>query len=370
MITVFPYKARLEKYKPRYVKAFEKGLDTISDWLRAGPTSDTYTPSRQKLRETCQKLSGLEHWHFVHCASDALQLCVSIFSEPGDKVIVPAYGFIAVPQSVAWINRQIVFVDVDNRGLIDRNSLKIALEQHPDAKILIAVHLFGRMENIRELRNMLPKHTKIIEDAANAFYLPGDDCEPLGFVSDVVCYSFDMAKSPGSAGVGGAVATRSDVFIDKLKQVSQQGYNKDRTDFISPAKKSSLDDTSCRIIDEDITIMLETDVRARRRSNHNRLAKNINRDQLEDQNIACMAFGFFPKEMSSADAKKVFFQNNILVYTNYAYPCFPKLKAFEHSFSVGHENADRLARDCIITPCHEFLTEKEKELIIIVANQV
>jgi len=370
MITVFPYKTRLDRYKPRYVKAFELGIDTISDWLRAGPTSDNYTPSRQKLKETCKILSGLEHWHFVHCASDALQLCISIFSEPGDKVIMPAYGFIAVPQSVLWINRQIVFVDVDNRGLIDRESLKLAIEQHPDAKILIAVHLFGRVENIRELRNMLPKNMKIIEDAANAFYLPGDDSEPLGVSSDAVCYSFDMAKSPGSAGVGGAVATRSDVFIDRLKEVSQQGYNKDRTDFVSPAKKSSLDDTSCRIIDEDISIMLETDVRARRRSNHNMLANNINREQLEDQNIACMAFGFFPKEMSSAEAKKLFAQNSILVYTNYAYPCFPKLTAFNKCFDVGYENADRLARDCIITPCHEFLTEEQKELIITVANQV
>jgi dTDP-4-amino-4,6-dideoxygalactose transaminase len=370
MITVFPYKIRLEKYKKRYISAFELGIDTISDWLRAGPTSDNYTPSRQKLKETCQHLSSLEYWHFVHCASDALQLCISVLTKPNDKIIMPAYGFIAVPQSALWINRQIVFVDTNNSGLIDKDSLKSALVQHPDAKLLIAVHLFGRIENIKEIKSILPKSVKIIEDAANAFYLPEDECEPLGSYSEAVCYSFDMAKSPGGIGVGGAVASRSYDFIDRIKESSQQGYTKDRTSFVAPAKKSSLDDTSCRIIDEDIKIMIETDVRRVRRANHDLFARNINQKQLEGQNIACMAFGFFPSNMAPAEARKFFADNGVQVYTNNAYPCFPLLTAFNNCFSERYTNAQKLASSCIITPCHEFLTTDQKDLIITLANQV
>lgn len=370
MITVFPYKQRLAKYKDRYIKAFELGIDTINDWLRAGPTSDSYTPSRQALWDTCKDISGIDHWHFVHCASDALQVCVALLTQPGDKVIVPAWSFIAVPQSVLWINRQIVFVDVDNSGMIDEDSLKLALQKHPDVKLVIAVHLFGRIQNMLSLRNMLPTDVTIIEDAANMFYLPNDKCEPLGKYSQAVCYSFDMAKSPGGTGVGGAIATNSQYFVDRVKSATQQGYNKTRTDFIVPAKKSSLDDTACRIIDEDIKITLEENVRQVRQDNHTLFGKEINKPQLEGNNIGCLGFGFFATNMTSVEARKFFMENKIQAYTAGAYPCFPNYSAFENCISIGHENAARLAQDCIIIPCHEYLTEEEKQHIINIANQV
>ena len=45
MTEYFPYKDRIDRHKHRYVEAYKHGLDTIDDWLSAGPDSDTYTPS-------------------------------------------------------------------------------------------------------------------------------------------------------------------------------------------------------------------------------------------------------------------------------------------------------------------------------------
>lgn len=72
-VPYFAYKQRIERYKDRYVKAYELGLDTISDWLSAGPSSDYYTPSRAALANKCTLHSGINHWHFTDCGSDAIQ---------------------------------------------------------------------------------------------------------------------------------------------------------------------------------------------------------------------------------------------------------------------------------------------------------
>lgn len=370
MISVFPYKNRIAVNKDRYIEAYALGLDTIDDWLRSGPTNDHLTPSRQSLLEKCQNLTNIPNWHFVDCGSDAIQAAVSVLSSPGDKIIMPAWGFIASPQNVLWINRKVVFCDNGTDGLMCPDSLSKAIDQHPDAKIVMPVHLLGRVQSISNIKKLIPESMSIIEDSANAFYLPGDNCEIPGTYSDLACFSFDMAKSPGCTGTGGAVAGQNFELINQIKEVTQQGFNKNRTDFISPACKSSIDDTSARIIVADINIMLQQQIREQRRANHKLFEDNINCEQLEGKNTMCLAFCFFPRTVSAVEAKKIFYKAGIQLYAAGSYPCFPTLSAFKNCKNVGYKYANRIASEMVIAPVHEFLTNADKERIISLANQL
>jgi dTDP-4-amino-4,6-dideoxygalactose transaminase len=366
MIQYFSYDRRIAKYKDRYAQAYQFGLDTISDIFKAGAK---LTPSRQALADKCKDLSLIPNWTFCHCGSDALQLAISALSNPGDKVIIPAWCHIAAPQATAWINRQIIFCDVGTDGLICPKSFQKVSEEHPDAKIVIAVHMNGRICDVQALKNINPS-IKIIEDAANSFYFPHFDCEKPGVYSDAYCCSFDMAKSPGGTGTGGAVGSYNQEFIDKISSISQQGLSKDRSSVINLGRKSSLDDTSARVILEDIKIIEEYQLHQRKRHNFIRLTKGIDRETLTGKNNAHYLYDFFPKKMSASEAAKFFVSKNVKpVYNLSTITCFPDTSLFKNCSSTGHSYAKRIAEECIMLPCHEFLSDDEIDLLIEIANQ-
>lgn len=366
MITIFNYKDRIKRYKDRYVQAYAEGLDRIDDWLTSGP-GDQYTPNRKMLADHCKKLSGIDNWHLVNCCSHALQASIVALTNPGDKIITSCWNFIAVPQSILWVNRQIVFCDVGKDGLIDLESLAKAVDLHPDAKAVLVTHYLGRVQDCKKIRDIIPAHMKIIEDAANVFYFPSDPCEPHGWYSDVVCYSFDMSKSPASTGSGGAVASKDADLINRIREMTQQGFNRTRTDFISPATKSTMDDTTASVILEDFKICYETDVRFKRRAIHRRFEREINRPQLEGENVGAFMFVCFPEKLSPAAAKKMIRDNDVQS-TSFS-PLLTELDAFKHCFNVGDSYGKYISDNHLRLPCHEYLTEEQQNLIINLANE-
>jgi len=362
-VPYFAYKQRIEKYKDRYVKAYELGLDTISDWLSAGPTSDYYTPSRADLANKCTLHSGINHWHFTDCGSDAIQAALAVTTEPGDQVIMPAWGFIATPVNIQWINREIIFCDNGPDAMMCPDSLSEALDRFPEAKVVMPVHLLGRVQDVEIISKIATKNMWIIEDAANAFYMNDGGNKP-GY-ADISCYSFDIAKHPASTGTGGAVATSSKRLIDQMKEVTQQGFNKNRNGFIAPATKSSMDDTTARIIAEDIDILIENDVRNQRRKTNELFEKEINQERLTGDNNICTGFGFFPSKMSAKEAAEEFKKIGVGVAV---YPCFPDMPCFSDCISVEYPYAKRLAKELVILPLHEYLTDDYKNIMIELAN--
>jgi len=363
-VPYFPYKMRIEKYKDRYTEAYSLGLDTISDWLSVGPTSDTYTPSRKALADRCVTHSGILNWHFTDCGSDSIQAALAVTTQPGDKVIIPAWGFIATPENIQWIGREIVFCDNGPDAMMCPDSLAECISEHPDAKVVMPVHLLGRVQDVEDLCRAIPDNMAVIEDAANAFYMADPGNKP-GY-GDIVCYSFDIAKHPASTGTGGAVATNNKRLLDRMKEVTQQGFNKNRTGFVSPAMKSSMDDTTARVILEDMRIMDEHMTRETRRANNKLFSESINREQLAGENTVCTGFGFYPNKLSAREAASKFSSAGIGVSV---YPCFPDMPAFEKCASVDYTYARRLSNELVIVPLHEYLTEENKETIIEVANR-
>ena len=78
-------------------------------------------------------------------------------------------------------------------------------------------------------------------------------------------------------------------------------------------------------------------------------------------------FCFYPEKLSTIEARKLLREKGIQSYS--FNPLYPELNAFRHYPNVGYANAKLIAETHLRIPCHEFLTEQEKELIIEMSNK-
>ena len=173
-------------------------------------------PIQQALVKKVSQYTKLPYWCWTDCCTDALQICIEGLTKEGDSIIVPAYGWRAFANAPTIMGREVDFCDIDETGNIDLNNLEVMIKQKAPAAVII-VHNFGTIVNVSEIAGVCNFYgVRIIEDAAPAFvmdepysYLPGSS-------SDVVCYSFDFTKFPGTLGSGGAIATRHAELHDTI----------------------------------------------------------------------------------------------------------------------------------------------------------
>lgn len=123
---------------------------------------------------------------------------------PGDEVIVPAFTWVSTANAVLYCGAKPVFVDIDPDTFnIDLNLINFAVSEK--TKAIVPVHLFGLSVDIFSLKNLVPKHIAVVEDAAcgvGGSYFG----VPIGTLGDATCLSFHPRKSI-TCGEGGMVLT-------------------------------------------------------------------------------------------------------------------------------------------------------------------
>ena len=139
--------------------------------------------------------------------------------QPGDEVIVPSFTFAATANAVALIGATPVFADCDpDTFCIDPvHAAELITEE---TRAIIAVHLYGHMAPMRELRELaIAQDLFLIEDAAQAHGATRDGL-PVGALSDLSTYSFYPTKNM-TTGEGGMVTGRNPALIDAGEAASQ-----------------------------------------------------------------------------------------------------------------------------------------------------
>jgi perosamine synthetase len=137
----------------------------------------------------------------------------------GDKVIVPAFSYVATANVVEMVGATPVFVDVD----IDTLNLDVGLlEPVSGAKAIIPVHEFGfpaDMDAVNEFagRNGLV----VIEDAACAFGSRYNG-RPAGTLADFGSFSLHPRKSL-TTGEGGILTVRSREMLKIASEIRNHG---------------------------------------------------------------------------------------------------------------------------------------------------
>ena len=141
---------------------------------------------------------------------------------PGDEVIVPAMTFVASANAVEAVGAKPVLVDIDPlTKLIDIDRCLSAITAK--TKAVMPVHLYGQMVDVQKLRSVLPKHIRIVEDAAHAIESSFDGYKP-GAHSDFACFSFYASKNM-TTGEGGAMITNDRSLFDEYQTIYRHGID-------------------------------------------------------------------------------------------------------------------------------------------------
>ncbi|WFD11387.1 DegT/DnrJ/EryC1/StrS family aminotransferase [Tepidibacter hydrothermalis] len=140
----------------------------------------------------------------------------------GDEVIIPSNTFIATALAVSYTGAKVVLVEPDiNTYNIDISKIEKSITNK--TKAIIAVHLYGKVADMEELKYISDKYKlKLIEDSAQAHGCIYKN-KISGSIGDAAGFSFYPGKNLGALGDGGAVVTNDKILAIKIKAIRNYG---------------------------------------------------------------------------------------------------------------------------------------------------
>lgn len=150
----------------------------------------------------------------LHIALIAVGVC------PGDRVLVPAYSFLATATAVLHAGALPVFVDVDDTYGMCPHDLERKLD--PGVKAVVVAHLQGAAADIEPIRALCQRRgVPLVEDAAQAFGVTVGG-RPVGTFGDVGVYSLQSNKVIVS-GEGALMVARTASLRERIRSLHDQG---------------------------------------------------------------------------------------------------------------------------------------------------
>lgn len=144
----------------------------------------------------------------------------------GDKVITTPFSFIATANAILYTGATPVFVDIDPVTCnLSPAQLEIAAKNHPDARAVLVVHLFGLPADMSEIMAVANKHNLIVlEDCAQA-HGAAYRGQKVGNFGKAAAFSFYPTKNM-TAGEGGMVITNDPAVEEKVRMLVNQGQRR------------------------------------------------------------------------------------------------------------------------------------------------
>jgi dTDP-4-amino-4,6-dideoxygalactose transaminase len=180
-------------------------------------------PEVESFEAELARYLGVQACVALNSGTDALVIGLrSLGVQPGDEVLVPAFGFIACAEAVSAVGARPVFVDVDARTLnVDPDELRPKVTGR--TKGIIAVHLYGQAAAMDELLEQCGAlGLWLLEDAAQA--LGGRHRRgKLASLGRAAALSFFPTKNLGACGDGGMLATDDPALAGVARALRQHG---------------------------------------------------------------------------------------------------------------------------------------------------
>ena len=162
--------------------------------------------------------------HALLCSSGTTALTIALKAMGigrGDRVVVPAYTFIATATSALDLGARVIYADIDpetytiNVESIDENLWK-------EVKAVIPVHFAGRPADLDAVMEISERYgVKVLEDAAQAHGAEWRG-RRVGAIGEAGIFSFYQSKNI-TAGEGGAVTTNSDEIAERVWSLRNVG---------------------------------------------------------------------------------------------------------------------------------------------------
>lgn len=150
--------------------------------------------------------------------------------EPGEKVIVPSFTFMATAQSALYAGAMPVFADVADDLTLDPDDLDSLLaKHHPHVGAVVPVHMYGLPAQVDAIEQMVARHAarrgkpiRVVYDAAHAFGSALADGRRCGTFGDAEVFSLSVTKLLVSV-EGGMVTSRDPELIARIKKYRNYG---------------------------------------------------------------------------------------------------------------------------------------------------
>jgi len=205
-------------HRKELIEAITRVID--SGWLIQGEELKAF---EQEFSKFC----GTKYCIGVGNGLDALSLTLRAWIElgklkPGDEVIVPANTYIASILAITEVGLTPVLVEPDE-ATFNLCPANVASKITSRTKVILVVHLYGRLAPVGILRSIANDHgLLILEDSAQA-HGASLDGRKAGNWGNASGFSFYPGKNLGALGDGGAVTTNDCELADTIRAIGNYG---------------------------------------------------------------------------------------------------------------------------------------------------
>jgi len=304
---------------------------------------------------------------------DALRLILMGYMElgkikEGDEVILPANTFIATALAVTQCGLTPVLADCDIHSYnIDPLSVKENITKK--TKAIIAVHLYGQVAAMDELKEIAKEYSLLlIEDAAQAHGATYKG-QKVGEIGDAAAFSFYPVKNLGSLGDAGAVTTNDKKLADMVRSLSNYGSDEK---YIHNYKglNSRLDELQAAVLSVKLKYLDEDN--NRRREIAKFYIKNINNESFilpEVKDWNSHVFHLFVIQCKDrAKIQEYLSDNGIQTHIHYPH-AIHKQQAYTELSHLSLPVSEKLQDEVLTLPLYPSLTGEELRKIVDTLNK-
>jgi pyridoxal phosphate-dependent aminotransferase EpsN len=205
---------------PPHVGALERELlleAFDSNWIApVGPHLERFEAAM------CERL-GCRSAVALSSGTAALHLALAVLGVgPGDEVITSTLTFVASANAIRYAGAEPVFVDADPASwCMDPALLARALDEHPRARAVLVVDLYGQCADYDPIRELAASRgVLVVEDAAESLGASYRG-RPAATLGDLGALSFNGNKIITTSG-GGMLVSEDEALIEKARYLATQ----------------------------------------------------------------------------------------------------------------------------------------------------
>ena len=319
-------------------------------------------PELAALEKDMAAFCGVPHAVGVANGTDAIELGLRALGIVcGDEVIVSANAGMYSTTALRAIGAKPVYVDIDPASFnIDPASTAAAIT--PQTRAIIATHLYGRMADMRALRQVADDAgVTLLEDCAQAIGAKLDG-RSAGAWGDAASFSFYPTKNLGALGDAGMITCRGDEVADRLRRLRQYGWASKYVAVDGPARNSRLDEMQAAILSVQLPLLDEWN--ERRRAVARRYAE-VKHPQLQHPNVEGSDYvaHLYVVRTDARDSLRTHLQAHDIT-TDIHYPVLDTQQPVMKEFAgVTLPVSQRTTAEILSLPCYPELTDDEVERV-------
>lgn len=319
-------------------------------------------PEVEKFGRDFAKYCGYKYAIGVSTGLSALEIILRAHNVgKGDEVITITNTAVATALAISSVGAKPFFCDIGNDFLIDSNKIEKLITKK--TKVIMPVHLFGKICDMKKINTIAQKHNLIvIEDACQAH---GANFTGASAVN-TKAFSFYPTKNLGALGEGGAVITNNEKVRDFVLSYRNYGQ-KGRYNHIVKGVNGRIDPLQCILLDEKLKNLKKFIVKRREiAKKYVNTLQRINGLVVNDFDTDSAYHLFVIRVLNNKRDNLKNYLKKKGVETLVHYPtAIHKQPCYKDEYKdLKLNNADRFQNEILSLPCYPFLSDKELDYII------